>query len=193
MRASPYFLDQTLGVARERTHGVGTAERSAPDGVGERGQEPPRRSAVQPRRGPPVAVNLEHDLRPAPAREGATDQRRSGGVGVLRDDRLGPEVDDLPAHVERQSEIEEGAVEQADPARGEQAKTVVGRGAARVCRGDDAKVELALKRIELAVEPVRKRQAVPQPADHEDAGALAACDSARHRRAASSSSSSIRP
>ena len=193
-RGSPaHFLDQTLGVARERTHGVGAAERGAPDDVGERREEPPRRRAVQPRRGPPVAVHLEHDLRPAPARKRPAHERRRGGVGVLRDDRLGPEVDDLPAHVEGQAEVEEGAVEQSDPARSEQAEAVVGGGAARIGRGDDAKVELALERIELPGEPVRKRQAVPQPADHQDARALALRHRARHRRPPASSSSSIRP
>ena len=51
---------------------------------------------------------------------------------ALRDDRLGSEVDDLPANMEGQAKIEEHAVELADPARLEQAKPVVAGRALRV-------------------------------------------------------------
>ena len=121
----PHFFNQTLGVARERTDSVGSAQRRAPYGVGERREETARRRPVQPCRRAPVAVHLDHDLGSAPARERTADKGGRRGERALRDDRLGSEVDDLPANMEGQAKIEEHAVEFADPALVEQAKPVV--------------------------------------------------------------------
>ena len=62
-RLDAELADEPGRVRRERAHGVGAAEAEGADGVGERRERAAQRRAVEPRRGAPVAVQLDDDLR----------------------------------------------------------------------------------------------------------------------------------
>ena len=148
-------------VARDRPHGVDAPNRLERDAIGQRRQELPRAGAVEPRRGPPVAVHLEDHRLAAPRRE-------HGGrlVRALHEHRVGLERLDLAPGAERQLGPEPRPVELLAP-RHEPERLVARRRAVARAR-EHAHVELGRERVELALQVRLERQPVARPPDDQD-------------------------
>ena len=159
------------------------ADAPGPDPVGDRGEHPPQRRAVEPRRGSPVSVELDGDRRLR-----AADPDESRLVRALRHDRRGPEGAGKPPDPERQAQVEERPVDDPRPPD-ELEDTVV------VCLPvgggrQHPQVEALAERRELPRGALPQRDGVARARDHQQAGAAhvasAASTSARTRSAYSS-------
>src|SRR5581483_92023 len=162
--------DELARERRHRAHGVRVPDGRACGSTADRFEEPAQRRAVQPRRGLPVAVHLEHDLRRY-ARERSSGQRRGRLVRALRDDDVRAKGAQLARDLEGQLQI------RGRRAGTEEPETPVGSLPGR----EHAEIELDGERVPFACDLGIKRQPVSRAADeenarsHDDAAAIRAC------------------
>src|SRR5439155_7367795 len=105
-------------------------------------------------------------LRRAP-REPSTEQRRGRLVRTLDDDRIGPQLPQLPPDAKGERGPEQRTVETPRPEGRDEPEDAVGRRRAARRAADHAQLELPAERAELPRQALAQRQAIARPARHE--------------------------
>ena len=177
------LADQPRREVGDRADRVDAANRPDGDAVRERVEQVAHRRAVEARRGPPVAVDVEHD-RHAAAREASARERERGLVRALDEQDRRPEAPDLARDAQREERVERRAVERAHRERRDELEDPVASRSVVDGAAEHAHVEHVRERVELEPERVVERQPVARPPDQQQA---VLHDAARSRIRSSSS------